>query len=79
MWRGDPTNPVPVHIEIVPIHKNHANAGTVHTTKNHVDARTVLILENRIDVETVHICASMLIRVQIPQWSDGPTTLLWML
>ena len=51
---GDPTNPIPVHAEIFPIHKNHADAGTV------------LILKNCINVETVHVRASMLTEVWIP-------------
>ena len=54
MWGGDPTNPIPVHAGIVPIHKNHADTGIV------------LILENCINVETVHVRASMLTEVWIP-------------
>ena len=72
MWKidvggGDPTNPIPVHAGIVPIHKNHADTGIV------------LILENCINVETVHVRASMLTEVWIPQRSDSLTRLLWML
>ena len=82
MWEidvgGNPNNSIPVHVEIVPIHKNHADTeatlipenhvdvGTVHTPKNYVDARTVLILENCIDVRTVHVHAGKLTRVRIP-------------
>ena len=88
---GNPTNPVHVHAEIVPVHKNHADTeatlipenhvdtGTIHTPKNHINAGTVLILENRVDVMIVHVRTGMLTEVQIPQRSDGPITSLWML
>ena len=95
MWEvnvgGNPTNPVHVHAEIVPVHKNHADieatlilenhvdTGTIHTPKNHINAGTVLILENRVDVVIVHVRAGMPIEVRIPQRSDGPITSLWML
>ena len=63
----DPASPVPIHVGIVPF------------LENHVDAGTVPILESPIDVGTVHVHADMSIKVWIPQRSDGPTTLLWML
>ena len=90
MWGGDPTSLVPVHDEIVLVHKNHADAGAtpipknhidvgiVHTLENHIDAETVLILESCVEVGTIHVHASTLIGVWIPQRSDGPTTPLWM-
>ena len=87
----DPTSPVPVHAGIIPIHKNHANVGTTPVHKNHVDAGTVPIPENHVNAETIpilesyvnagtiHIHVDILTRVRIPQRSNGPTTLLWML
>ena len=81
----NPTSPAPVHVRIVPIHKNHINTGaipipknhvdtrTIHTPKNQVDAGTVPILESRINIGTVHVHADMPIGVRIPQRSNGPT------
>ena len=58
MWEinvgGNPTNPVHVHVGIIPIHKNHANA------------EATLIPENRVDIGTVHVRVGMLIGVRIP-------------
>ena len=73
----DPTSSVPIHAEIVPIHKNHVDvgtapihknhvdAGTIPILKNHVNAGTVPILESRVDAGTVHIHVNMLIGVRI--------------
>ena len=62
-----PINPVPVDVGIAPIPKSHVNTGTVP------------ILESRVNTGTIHIHTSMLTEVQIPQRSDVPTMLLWML
>ena len=87
----DPTSSVPVHAKIIPIHKNHTDigttsvhknhvdAGTVPIPENHVDAKTDPILESYVDAETVHIHVDMLTGVRIPQRSNSPTTLLWIL
>ena len=87
----DPTSPVPIHAGIIPIHKNHVNVETTPVHKNHVDVGTVPIpenyigvgtipiLESRVDVGIVHVHANMPTGVWIPQRSDSPTTLLWML
>ena len=68
-----------VNVGTIPVHKNHINARIVPIPKNHVDAGIVPILDSHIDSGTVHIHTNMLIGVRIPQRSDGPTTLLWML
>ena len=77
VWEIDvgrnPTSPAPVHVRIVPIHKNHVDTRTIHTPKNKVDAGTVPILESRINIGTVHVHADMPIGVRIPQRSNGPT------
>ena len=87
----DSINPVPVHAGIVPIRKNHVNARTVPILENYVDARTVPILEShddtrivpnlesRVNARIVHDHADMSTEVQIPQRSNDPTMLLWML
>ena len=71
MWEievgRDPANPVLVNARIVPL------------PENHVDARNGPILESRVNAGTVHVHADMPIEVRIPQRSDSPTTLLWML
>ena len=71
MWEievgRDPTSPILVHAEIVPF------------PENHVDARTVPILKSCVDARTVHVQVDMPTEVRIPQRSDSPTTLLWML
>ena len=64
---GNPTNLAHGHAEIVPVHKNH------------VDPGTILILENRVNIGTIHVHPSMLTEVWIPQRSNGPTTQLWIL
>ena len=75
----DPISSVPVHAEIVPIHKNHVDVGSVPIPESHVDAGTVPILKSRVDTGTIHVHPSMPTEVRIPRWSDGPTTLPWML
>ena len=69
----DLTNPAHVHVGIVPVHKNHADAEVNFIPENHVNVGTVLIFENRVNVGTIHVHASMLTEVQIPQRSDVPT------
>ena len=75
MWEidvgRDLTSPVPVHTNIVPVHKNHIDVGIVHTPENHFDAGTVLILGSRIDVGTDHVHAGILIEVRIPRRSNN--------
>ena len=61
----DPTILVPVHTEIVPVHKNHADVGATPIPENHVDAGIVLILGSRVDVETDHVHAGILTGVWI--------------
>ena len=63
---GNPTNPVHVHVGIILIHKNHANAEATLIPENHVDVGIVLIPENRIDIGIVHVRAGMLTGVRIP-------------
>jgi len=51
----------------------------VHIRGSHVDAGTVHIHGSPINVGTVHVHGNMQIGVQIPQKSDGPVMLTWML
>ena len=71
MWEievgRDPASRVPISAKIIPLPENHVNAGIAP------------ILKNRVNVETVHIHTDMPTEVRIPQRSDNPTTLLWML
>ena len=71
---GNSTNPAYVHVGIVPVHKNHADAEVTLIPENHVDAGIVLILKNRIDVGIIQVRAGIRTGVQIPQRSDVPTT-----
>ena len=40
----DPTNLVPEHARIIPVHKNHVDTGAIPTPENHVNAGTILNL-----------------------------------
>ena len=55
MWEidvgRDLTSPVPVHVRIIPVHKNH------------IDAETIPILESLVNVGTNHVHAGILIEV----------------
>ena len=75
----DSINPVPVHAGIVPIRKNHVDARTVPILESHDDTRTFPNLESCVNARTVHDHMYMPTEVQIPQRSNGPTMLLWML
>lgn len=63
---GDLTSQVPIHVRIVPIHKNRADVGATPIPENHIDVGTVLILESHVDVGSVHVHTGMLAKVQIP-------------
>jgi len=65
--RRDLAGPVLINVGIVPI------------TKNHVDAGTAPILQSHINVEPVHVHTDMPNKVRIPRRSGSLTTLLWML
>ena len=58
---------------------DHVNAGIVPFPENHSDTGTAPILESRVNAGTVHVHADMPIMDRIPQRSDSPTMLLWML
>ena len=47
----DLTSLVPVHVRIIPVHKNH------------IDAETIPILESHVNVGTNHVHAGILIEV----------------
>ena len=62
-----PISPVPVDVGIFHIHGNPVDAETVH------------IHRSPVNVGTVHVHRNIQAGVQIPQRSDSPVTLLWML
>ena len=56
-----------------------ADVGIVHVHKNLVDTKIVHVHGSPVNVGTIHVHGNTQTGVQIPQRSDGPVTLPWML